>query len=220
MKLFGGGRATSSQFADDLRLLLNLDSQKRAGFARLFQDMPNLYPNSTADLAPLASELQMDRNELGRMIAMTRFVLHRWSISDLSEADLRTDFLETKFEESESEVLVEFFRSVAGTRDKVRRAALKRAYEQLGLPTVDDINLVWDIRPMFEEAAYTLSPKANEYETLVGKAYVLLFEVSASRTDGLKESKTFQLTEDDFERLFIAFQRVRRQLEIVKQKVV
>jgi hypothetical protein len=90
----------------------------------------------------------------------------------------------------------------------------------MGLPTIDDLNLVWDIRPIFEEPAFAPEPSAQGYEKLVSTTSLLILEISATREDGQGESKTYQLSEDDFDRLFESLKKARRQLEIIKKTLL
>jgi hypothetical protein len=114
--------------------------------------------------------------------------------------------------------LVRFFSTLESVKGKVHKSLLKNVYEKIGLPTVDDMNIVWDLRPVFEELAYVTGPETDRCESLVGSVYVLLLEISASRADGKQESQTYQFSERDFDRFFGALTRAKRQLESFKKK--
>lgn len=218
-RLFGAGGPPKA-FLEDLRALLSLDEHQLAILSQWVNDSPNLSPTTWSELGELPSGIQRTSQQTNRVVYAVRFVLSNWSAKKLTIEDISRDLKLAGFDEGECEQARKFFATVSEAKEKAHRNVLRRIYEQMALPTIDDINITWDLRPIFEDVPYKENPEANGYDNLLGNVYLLLLEISASRADGKPESQTYQFTEDEFERLLVALNRAKRQLEVFKKRVL
>ena len=217
-KLFGvGGPGPKAQ--NDLKRLLSLDEGRLAVLAEWVNTTENLYPETLSAFGGLIERLNLTGQEATNIVNVVRYLLTSWSSKNITIGDILEDLQQMGFEDEERDKASFLLRQIAASKDRVHRAALKRLYEQMALPTADDINMTWDYRPIFEDVAYSTASSPNAYEDLTGGVCVFLLEVLASRTDGQLESKTYQFSEDGFERLVTGLTRARRQLELLKKRV-
>jgi hypothetical protein len=86
----------------------------------------------------------------------------------------------------------------------------------VALPTIDDINVVCELRPLFGDPAYEASPMGADYDKLLGFTEVVLLEIVGSNSNGGEFHSTYQMTEREFDHLLEGLRRARRQFEIMK----
>lgn len=218
LKLFGSTGPTPA-FRRDFGLLTRLDDRELELLASWFSDAPNVVTPSENELVSLAAEFQLNPEELGRAIAVIRFILNSWRELDLSLEDVNRD-LETIFGHDHAirARIHQLLGRLADSRDRVHRAVLRRAHETSGLATIDDVTLLWDIRPVFGDFTYPPEANAAAVTELLDYTYVLILEFEASHADGKSETTSVQLSEDEFLRLAQAIDRAKQQLEVLKMR--
>ena len=218
-KLFGAG-GPNDRLIEDLRFFLSLDDRQRELLSEWVNASTNLYPETWEDLDGLSQGLRMSGRDTSRVVGVTRYVLSNWRSKKLTLQEVLGDLKSVGLDEEHQERAAKFFSVVGDAREKVHKAALRRLYEQMALPTIDDVNITWDLRPLFESVAYTPTAESAGYDSMIGTVHVLLLEISASRSDGQRASQTYQLSEDEFERLLSALNRAKKQLEVFKKRVL
>lgn len=215
-RLFGSG-GIEDVTRQDLSLLIGLPPADVERFITWLSEPSRPIPYTWSEVDQLAEGTTLDVRGANRVLVLLRFLLTNWRASDLSEGDIRADLRAVGYEEADVEKVASFLLKLEGARERVYRAYVKRAHEVRGLPTIDDVNMFWDIRPVFESSAYDTEPESKAYESLVGRTHVLILEVISSPETGVQKSLAYQLSEDDFERLSQAFERAKRQLDVVKK---
>jgi len=218
LKLFGAGGPTEA-FKRDFGILAGMDSQELDALVAWFEGVSNtvdLFAPPDSELVSLSARFRLEPEEVGRVIELVRFVLHNWKELDLSLEEIEADLSSLGYSESASARFTQFLGRLQGTRDRVYLAGLRRVYEASGLPTIDDVSLLWDIRPVFSEFSYSFEPKREALVQLLDYTYLLIMEVQASRLDGKSETMSYQLSEEEFLRLLAALERASEQLQALK----
>jgi hypothetical protein len=215
LKLFGSMGPTPA-FKRDLGLLLGLEDSELKSLADWFNTAAEVVSPSQAEVVALAADFSLNPEELSRVIGVVRFVLNNWGELGISLGDIDGDLKALGYEIVVREKIGRFFEALQDTRSRVHLTVLRRAYETSGLPTIDDASLLWDIRPIFSDFAYSPESKKESFTEVLDYAYLLILELEASRVDGRPETVSFQLSERDFAKLADAVDRAKQQLEALK----
>jgi hypothetical protein len=218
LNLFGL-TAPSEAFKPDLDRLLALKDRNLQRIAAWVEESPDVNPETWQEMSKLSEMIGLPPQELNKILILTRFLLTNWKARNLTLDDILSDLVLLGYNEDQLAKGKRFLEQVGTAKEKVHRLVLKRAEERTILPTIDDINIVWDARPVFEDRAYSVQPIGDSYQNLIGTVYVMLLEISASRADGSEATETYQFTEAEFERLTEALSRARKQLEIFRRAV-
>jgi hypothetical protein len=86
------------------------------------------------------------------------------------------------------------------------------------LPTLEDLIVVCDVRPVFEDFVYPL-PKTTitEHTRILGFTYMVLAELVTEDSSGETKKLAFQMTEDTLGEFEAAIRRAHEQLDILKK---
>jgi hypothetical protein len=90
-------------------------------------------------------------------------------------------------------------------------------HENAVLPTLEDVNVVCDLRPVFEDTVYPI-PEASpvRHTRLLGYSYLVLMELFTEDFGGRTQRLGFQMNEATLADFQAALQRAREQLDILK----
>lgn len=218
-RLFGAG-GIEDDVKRDLDVLVALPQRDIDHLGRWLSETRKPIPFTWSDIGELIEGTSLAPRTANQMLTLLRYLLTNWRTFGLTLDDVRNDLAAVGYREQDLDKIIGLLKSLEASKEMIYKSALKSSYEMAALPTVDDINAVWDLRPMFAEFAYDAEPIGSAYEDLVGSTYVFLLEILASRENGKRESVTYQLSEDDFERLSDTLNRARRQLEIIKKRAI
>jgi hypothetical protein len=201
---------------NDLELLLGLTDQQRSALISWLRKNGGHAQLSWAELNSLSHRLERDSGEVARAVFFARFVLSNWESSNLGIEDLKADFKNLEVSENDLPKAAAFFSELSEVRKAVQAGYLEGIYEKLGLPTIDDINLIWDLRPVFKEFAYS-SDESDDYAQLLRHSFILIIEIISTKTDGNNETASYQLSVAEFENFVQGIERARAQLAALKK---
>ena len=102
-------------------------------------------------------------------------------------------------------------------RDRVYSEYMRFDHENAVLPTLEDINVVCDLRPIFEDTVFPI-PEAIpvRHTKLLGYSYIVLMELFTEDFGGRTQRLGFQMNEAQLVDFQAALQRAREQLDILK----
>jgi len=215
-KLFGS-TGLEDETREDLAVLLESEQSDLDRLASWLTQSAHTIPLAWSEIEEMVEGTSFDASTANQALLVTRFLLSRWCSLELTLPEISADLIKVGYSDKEAQKLVSFLAKLQDVRERVYRSAMKRGHEIRGLPTIDDLNLVWDIRPVFQDYAYDSPPGDSAYERIVTHTYTLIAEILASRENGEQESVSIQLSEDDLERLMQALQRSKKQLEVAKK---
>jgi hypothetical protein len=215
LKLFGSMGPTPA-FKRDLGLLLDMEDAELNSLAEWFNTAAEVVSPSQNEIVSLAADFRLNPEELSRVMAVVRFVLNNWGELGISLSEIDDDLKALGYEAAVRERVSRFFEKLQDTRSRVHLTILRRIHETSGMPTIDDASLLWDIRPIFSDFAYSAEPRKGNFTQVLDYAYLLVLELVASRVDGKNETVSFQLSERDFAKLAEAVERAKQQLEALK----
>jgi len=218
-KVFGP-EGISDQVKRDLDTLMGLSEQQLNSFGAWLADRANPIPVAWSEIEDLRGSAGLDGETTNNLLGLLRMIFTNWHTSSLTASDVRHELESLKYPEEQVARFTDFLSRSERLRERVYRAAMRRSYELAGLPTIDDLSIVWDLRPVFQEPAFSPETDIGALENLVTQTFVMLLEISASRKDGKRESQTYQLSEDECDRLLTALTNSKRQLEVFKKKLL
>jgi hypothetical protein len=201
---------------NDMELLLGLTDRQRSAIIGWLRENGGQSQLSLAELNLLSQKVELDSGDVARAVFFAKFVLSNWESSNLGVAELETDFKSLQVSESDLPKAIAFFSELTDTRKDVQAGYLEGIYEKLGLPTIDDINLLWDIRPVFKGFAYSENEN-GDYAKLLRHSLILIVEIISTRTDGNNETAAYQFSVTEFENFVQGIKKAQNQLAVLQK---
>lgn len=215
-KIFGPGQQPPDDFKGDLAALCRLDDNQRNALAEWFLSARG-YDPWTPELPRAIAMSTLLPEQFRQSAILVRGLLWAWQRYSLDLADIERDFLLIGCGTEEMRVALALLERLSSIKERVWIDELKGYQELAGLPTVDDVNMVWNARPVF--GGYAYSPGDSDeatYKKLFGLVYLVTLEIKTSDTSGQKQRIAFQMTEEGFEQLLVGMKRAQEQLGILK----
>jgi hypothetical protein len=215
-KLFGPGGSPSDHFLSDLKGLLDLDDQAWEVLANWFLTTTNFdFGQATSSPAIVASALLPEQFREGAHIL--KYILESWRRYQLRLPEIQRDLLLLNCPRERIERLGSLLERLRPARDRVYRENMRFYHENAVLPTLEDIDVVCDLRPLFEGTVYPIQEgDPVKYTNLLGYSYMVLVDLSTEDPGGKKRRLAFQMTEATLADLQAALQRAKEQLDILK----
>lgn len=216
LRLFPSGGWPTEEFKRDLKALLSLDPSQLDRLSDWFKRSRKFIPLDWTEVSTVARDMALDPEEFDRIMKIARWLLNLWTAQELSLDDVLADLRSLGYDEDTVQKTAVFLGGLQEVRARVHRDVLKNIWESLAIPTVDDVNITCDARPIFQDYAYAETPRGETFQNLLGFSYVVILEFIASRSDDKSESTTFQFSEEDFAKLLDGLNKAKKQLEILK----
>jgi len=213
-KLFGPDGSPSSHFQKDLKVLLDLEDEAWEVLANWFLTT-NDFDSERASPAVAASTLLPE--QFSESADVLKYILESWYMYGLHLPEIQRDLLLLNYPRQRIERLGSLLERLRPVRDRVYREYMRFDHENAVLPTLDDINVVCDLRPVFEDTVYPI-PEALpvRHTKLLGYSYMVLMELFTEDFGGRKQRLGFQMNEATLADFQAALQRAREQLDILK----
>jgi hypothetical protein len=157
-------------------------------------------------------------DDFARVAGAVRFVLEAWYRQRIELKDVLADLVLLGLEAAQVEQIERVFRRLEGSRVALSHAGMFDFVQAVGLPSVEDINIICECRPVFGGHAYPPSstPDRDRYTTIVGIMPLVIFEVRTNDYTNRQRRTAFQLTEQEFVKLRDSMTRAMEQLEVMK----
>jgi hypothetical protein len=94
---------------------------------------------------------------------------------------------------------------------------MRFVHENAVLPTLEDVDFVCDIRPVFESHVYPPG-EDSDHTKLLGFSYMVLMTLSGDDIQGQTRKISFQLTEAALSDFQAALKQASEQLDILKTR--
>jgi len=146
-----------------------------------------------------------------------KYILESWHMYGLQAREIQRDLLLLDCPRDRIERLGSLLERLGPVRERVYRDHMRFEYENAVLPTLEDMDIVCDLRPVFEDTVFPI-PEAIpvRHTKLLGYSYVVLMELSTEDSGGRSRRLGFQMNEVQLMDLQAALQRAREQLDILK----
>jgi hypothetical protein len=204
----------------DLAALLGLSDSQLEGIAAYLADTKNPMPDTSADVSRMAETVGVDDAELDQHLSLIRYILTNWRRSGASLSDAERELTVVGYRDQQLAKAVGFLGRLEQLREKFFVISARATTEISGLPTIDDMSLVWDIRPIFGVDSWPSRGEDDNanHSNWLAHSNMLIIGITSSSREGEKRSVSAQLTEDEFEELEKLVKRARQQLEVIRAK--
>lgn len=214
-RIFGAARSPTDEFISQLQAFCDLDDIQRQALAVWFETTSD-FETYTPELPPniLASTLLPD--QFRKTAAPIRFLLNAWQQQSLEIVDIERDLLLCGLNPKQIELVTVFLQRLSAVKERVWIDALEGTAQVVGLPTIDDANIVWDARAVFGGPSYYYfgaDAAETTYNQCFGLTCVAIVEFMVSDTSGSKERFAVQMNETSFKNLLRAMNRADDQLK-------
>jgi len=217
-KVLAGG-IPSERLKSDLRQLLDLPNEQLDRIVDYLADTKNPLPTTTQEVLRMAPVVGIEESQLNRHLQLLRHVLNNWQKSKASTTELDEDLKILGYEGQDLDKSSNFFRRLESAKEQYFVVSARAEAEITGLPTIDDLSLTWDIRPIFPPVEWNPDEPTSDLESAwLAHSNILIMEISASRKDGKKEVISLQLSESEFDQLATSIARAKVQLDLIRTK--
>ena len=213
-KLFGPGGSPGSHFQKDLKVLLDLDDEAWQVLANWFLTTTDF--DSEPD-SPVIAASTLLPEQFSQSADVLKYILESWHMYGLQLQEIQRDLLLLNCPRARIERLGLLLERLRAVRELVYRDHMRVEYENAVLPTLEDIDVVCDLRPVFEDTVFPIPEGIPVRHTkLLGFSYVVLMELSTEDSGGRSRRLGFQMNEAQLVDFQAALQRAREQLDILK----
>ncbi len=214
-KVFGA-YGPADDLADDLKALLALDPATWDTLAKWFLTTDSFDLEEAFSSPAIAASLLLPE-QFSKCAGGILDLLESWHASHLELPDLLRDLMFLGFTTEEIDRLGALLERLGPVKRRAYTDFMKFEHENAVLPTLEDIDVVCDIRPIFEDYVYPVPRKsAVSHTKLLGFSYMVLMELLAEDIEGKTSKLSFQMTEQTLAAFQVALQRAREQLDILK----
>lgn len=217
-KMFGPGGFPDDSFRRGLRTLFSLDDTGWEVIENWFLTTKSFDPDDAlSSQAVVASSLTPD--QLTESIEVLQFILEAWHMYGLDLQAIQRDLMLLGRPAADIERLGPMLERLGPLKDRAYASYMRSEHENAVLPTLEDIDVVCDMRPVFEDYVYPLPRTAtSQYKKILGFTYMVLAELHTEDIMGRKHRLAFQMTEQRLKDFESAIRRAQEQLDILKAR--
>lgn len=217
-KLFGPGGSPSNGFQKDLKVLFALDDREWEVIAKWFLETDTLDPNNAVSSPPIVAS-SLTPGQFIESVEVLQFIFEAWSIHGLSVQEIQRDLMLLDSPGEQIERLGALLRRLSPVRERAYKHYMRAESQNAVLPTLEDIDVVCDLRPIFEDSVYPLPrTQSVQHTKILGFTHMVLMELVTEDTTGRSHRLAFQMTEDTLKDFEAALHRAHEQLDILKAK--
>jgi hypothetical protein len=217
LKIFGPSGAPDEDFIKALPTLLDLGASARDELAEWFLATETFDAYDEVSAAAIAASSLLPEQFRGSVYAV-RFLLEALQVYSLKVLDIQRDLFTLGYPEKAIDHLGTLLRRLEPVQKQAYASFMRSEHENAILPTLEDIDVVCDMRPVFEDYVFPAPAKASgvNYRSLIGFSYMVLVELVTEDIEGKTRKLAFQMTEKSLADLQGALDRAREQLDILK----
>jgi len=217
-KMFGPGGSPSNRFERGLKTLFGLDETAWDVIASWILTT-DWFDAQDAVSSPAIAASSLLPEQFIDSVEVLQSILKGWHTYDLRLTEIQRDLLLMGHLREDIERLGRLLERIAPSRQRAYAEDMRFDYENAVLPTLEDVDVVCDLRPIFEDYAYPL-PDANttSHTKLLGFSCMVLMELLTEDFHGRTHKLAFQMTEKRLADLQAALTRASEQLGILKAK--
>ena len=143
------GTFPSAKFSKDVQKLGSLSSDGLYKLVEWFKSLENISEITNNDVKKI-EKLSLGQ-DITTAISITRFILRKWELLNLSIDMLIEDFKTIELEEDITKKLYTYFQELETIKHKTYINYLESRESRLGIPVISDVNVSWNMRAIFAE---------------------------------------------------------------------
>ena len=218
-RIFGPVQWPPDDFKEDLAAVFRLDDKQRDAIAEWFLSTSS-YELYEPSLPPIIVASTLLPEQFRQTAGVIRLLLNSWQRYGRFEfSDIERDLLLLGCGPEQLKILSNLLARLSSVKERVWVHGVEGVHQALGLPTIDDVNIFWDARPVFGAEPYQYFTDAADdasYRRFLGLTYLAIVEIITSDDYGQKQRTAIQMTEEAFKRLLMGMKRASEQLDILK----
>jgi len=218
LKIFGPSGVPDDEFTKGLRTLFSVEEEAWDDLADWFLATES-FDESDDSSAPAIEGSSLLPEQFFDCVYTLRFILEAWRIHNLQLLDIQRDLFTLGYDDKKIDRLsMTLLRRIKPVQARVYASFIRSEHENAILPTLEDIDVVCDIRPIFEDYVFPAPAEGTgvDYKKIVGFSYMVLMELLSEDGEGKTRKLSFQMTEKSLADLQSALQRAHEQLDILK----
>ena len=216
LKLFGPSSVPDEQFVEDLNTLFGIDQDGWDLVAEWFLTTDRFDPEGALSSPAVVASALLPEQFIASVNAV-RYLLEAWHIYSLQLSEIQHDLIVLGHPAVQVGRLGALLSQLERVKQPVHSALMRSDQENAILPTLEDIDVVCDVRPIFGDYVYPIpEPGDNSHTKLLGFSYMTLMGLSLEDFEGNRHTLSFQMTEDTLADFKAALQRATDQLDILK----
>jgi len=218
-KIFGPDQRPPVEFREDLEAFFRLDDQQRDAITNWFLSARR-YDLYQQELPPTIVASTLLPEQFRQAAGVVRQLLSRWQHYGLELHDIERDVLLLGIGQRQLGILTNILGRLASIKERVWLDFVEGTQHVVGVPTIDDVNIIWDARPLFGRRAYNYYAVDGDdlYRKFCGLTYLATVEIITSDNYGQRQRTAVQLNEEGFERLLRGMKRAGEQLGVLKER--
>lgn len=217
-KLFGPGNLPEPHFQRDLGTFLSLQAEQWQAIADWFLSTEDFSPEDSLSNAEIVTSTLLPQQFIASA-ALIRYILESWHKYELDLVDIQRDLLLLGRTSEEIDRVGEFLKPLEQIKGRVFGEHVRTLQEDAVLPTLYDVNIVCDVRAIFEDLPYPAPDGSSVRHTrLLEFRPVVLMEILTEDFFRRKQKLSFQMNEEEFVELYTSLRRAHEQLDLVKAK--
>jgi hypothetical protein len=217
-KIFGAARQPPDDFKEDLAAFCHLEEEQRNEIVEWFLSADS-YELFAPHLPPSIAASTLLPEQFRQAAGVIRYLVNGWQGRGLELRDIERDLLLLGCDSEQINVLLVVLDRLSPIKERVWIESRREFELFTGLPTIDDVNIVWNAKPVFGGDAYYYfdgDSFEGSYDKFLGLLYLATMEISASDNSGEKQRIAVQMDERTFERFLRSMKRAGDQLKMLK----
>lgn len=218
LRMFGPGGVPDEEFTKGLKTLFDVEEETWDGLAEWFLTTES-FDESDGASASAVSGSSLLPEQFSDCAYALRFILEAWQIHNLQLLDIQSDLFALGYPNEKIDRLsATLLDRIKPVKERAYASFIRAEYENAVLPTIEDIDVVCDIRPIFEDSVFPSPAKGTgvDYKKIIGFSYMVLVELLSEDPEGKTRKLSFQITDKSLSDLQSALERAREQLDILK----
>jgi hypothetical protein len=211
--MFGPGGFPDAGFRKGLNALLELNEADWEVIERWFLTTKSFDPDDALSTPALAAS-SITPDQATESIQVLQFILEAWHMRSLDLTAIQRDLMLLGRPPGDIDRLGSLLQRLSPIKERAWASYMRTEQQNAVLPTLEDIDIVCDLRPVFEDYVYPL-PKTEtvQHKKLLGFTYMVLAELQTEDSMGRKQRLAFQMTEESLRDLQNTIARAQDQLD-------
>lgn len=216
-KMFGTGGFPDDRFRKGVQTLLDADDKEWEGLSNWFLTTKT-FESDDAVSSPSLAASSLAPDQIIESVEVLQFILEAWQLRGLELEQIQRDLSILGLSRDAISRLSGLLRRLVPIRERAYARYMLTEHQNFVLPTLEDFDVVCDIRPVFEDFVYPPPLTRNtEHTKIIDFTYMVLIELVTEDSDGEKRKLAFQMSEDALGEFETAIKRAHEQLDILKR---
>jgi hypothetical protein len=161
LKIFGSSVVPDEEFTKGLRTLFDIEEEAWDDLAKWFLTTES-FDDIDDSSSPAIAASSLLPEQFSDCIYALRFILEAWQRHDLQLLDIQRDLFTLGYDSEKIDRLsAALLLRIEPVKKRVYASFIRFEHENAILPTIEDIDVVCDIRPIFEDYVFPASAKGR-----------------------------------------------------------